>query len=298
MQRKNLAWLLIVGLAYDAESGRHACAGGAIQGKVTQMNLMQPPPKIPIPGARVQVKLLDTGELHPKDPVTTDRDGKFHIKNVPNGACQLKVDVVDLPLYYSDKFTVKDNDQMLDLPPLIPNLSGQADKEETNLAVAFVNLAPEIGAKRTAYYSTEWKGFVNLNVPPSSRARLAIALEKEDKSASANHADLKAYAKETPDEIRAVEALFAQALQGKKDLPGKNKLGELKVGGDVIADVMLYQVRQTPLSDEMRSALCSEFLTKWEGTPVAARFKGYQQQGLVTLPPTITIRPTNQAKQR
>ena len=96
---------------------------------------------------------------------------------------------------------------------------------------------------REDYYAKEWKGWVNMNLPPSSRAHLAFAMNQKDKSAAAGQADLKTYTKETPENVRTVEALFGQALAGKKDLPSKTSLGELKVGNKVIADVMLYRGR-------------------------------------------------------
>ena len=254
------------------------------------MNPLRVPPRKPLVGAKVWVRLVKGGKLlpGPNDPVRTNADGKFHVKAVPNGVCELIVDVQPYPVYYSEKIAVKDSDEKADVC-LMP-LTATAE-QYGNVAVTLVNLAPpEDGGMREDYYAKEWKGWVNMNLPPSSRTHLAFALNQKDKSAAAGQADLKTYTKETPENVRTVEALFGQALAGKKDLPSKTSLGELKVGNEVIADVMLYQLRDSSLSEEMRSALAKEFLKKWEGTVAATRFAAYQRQGLDNAPLTLALK--------
>ena len=83
--------------------------------------------------------------------------------------------------------------------------------------------------------------------------------------------DLAAYLASSPQQITEAEQLFSRAIEGKSEVPGKDRLESMKIHQEIVADIVAHQVRSTSAPEAQRKAFISEFLGKWEDTLAAKR---------------------------
>lgn len=227
------------------------------------------PPADGLPAADVRLRSRD-GAL--TDPVQTDADGGYEIDKVPDGDYTLvvvKVGYVPRPHNYT-KVKVA-GDVRADDVRLIREYGDEI--YYSGIAAAIVGKAAGAPAnEKRNVYTTAWDDMRVINLPPSSKARLASELNRRDPDAVEMVPDLKYYTDVNPEDVKKVEVRFNEAIRGKADFPGKGSLDDLKINPQIVADCALHQAKGAE-SATQREAFVNEFLLHWDDTPASKRFK-------------------------
>ncbi len=237
-------------------------------------------------GAKVRLRLSD-GKL--TEPVITDSDGRYRIDNVPTGEHTLVVTKTGyIPRPYERTRIKVDGAARADDVQLM-----QAYGSSAYYATVAAGIAERVASAgrddQPRALTGEWEFLRAINLPPSSKALLARELDKKDTRAKEMLPDFKSYLAAEPDAIVKAQAQFGQALAGKDSLPAKASLGDMKLSDDVVADVVLFQVKGSTEPPARRKAFVSEFLLKWDDTRASRRFlklqKSDSERGPAVIPP-------------
>jgi hypothetical protein len=256
--------LAVAGLAGAAEAG-------SIKGTVRDQ--AKAPPANGLSGAKVWLRLPNDSL---RGPVLTDTVGEYRIHDVSNGMYRLVVRMTGYIPNPHDQTTIM--------------VRGDATASDVGLVRAwgsnayYSDLAGVIVEKAAAApqharekeLTREWNNLRTINLPPSSKVIVAVKLHEQDASAKELIPDLKAYVAAKPEAVMKAQTLFSQALAGKGSLPGKGSLDHLKLDDEIIADVVLFQVKDTSVPEAKRKAFVNEFLLKWDNTTASARFLAIQ----------------------
>jgi hypothetical protein len=248
---------------------------GSLKGYVRDRG--KKPPANGISGARVSLRRPGGDQT---DPVITDTDGQYHVVNVGNAEYTVvvfKVGYIPRP-HEQTKIKVKGDTEADDIL-LVQGYGTDVYYSElaTNI-LKNVAEAPKDSQRKVFIY--EWDNLRAINLPPSSKARLSGELDKQNGSAKEVLPNLEAYLAASPEEIMKVQTVFGDALGGKSSLPGKYSLGDLKLSDEIVADVVLFQIKSSTESEEKRKTFVKEFLLKWDGTTASKRFLDIQEQDL------------------
>jgi len=262
-------------LAIAGDSSIGETTAGSVKGFVRDR--VKNPPANGLSGAKVWLRLA-IGK--PGSTVITDTDGQYQIVNVANGQYTLVVAMVGYAPNPHEGTTIK--------------VEGEAKAADVFLMQAYANSAyysvvaagiiKKVGTDsaqvRGQVFANEWVNLRQINLPPSSKAIVASELQKQDPSATQVLPDLKDYLTANPEVILKLETLFGQALAGKGNLPGKDSLNDLRVTNEVVADVVLFQIKGSSEPEGKRKVFINEFLLKWDNTPASKRFITLQKLDL------------------
>ena len=263
-----LAAFATVGLLCDESMA------GAIKGGVRDQG--KKPPDNGLSGAKVQLR-REGGSL--TDAVITDADGQYEISNVDEGEYTLvvtKVGYIPRPLERTkvkvgpdatvdDVELMQENGNDAYYAVVAKAMMQRADSDRVRVKANAVS-------ERDSALSYEWAYLQVIELPPSSKARIAVQLSKHDPEARDSVPDLAAYLASSPQQITEAEQLFSRAIEGKSEVPGKDRLESMKIHQEIVADIVAHQVRSTSAPEAQRKAFISEFLGKWEDTLAAKRF--------------------------
>jgi Carboxypeptidase regulatory-like domain len=271
------ALISLMGAAFFGGVGTAGSLKGSVRDGVGN------PPTNGLAAAKVQL-LFPSGKL--SDPVGTDGDGNYQIPDVPDGEYTLivvKVGYIPRPKTMS-KIQIAGDAQAEDVKlfreygnsAYYSKLAESIKKEATN--------HPEDSSDyKRKVYTSAWSSLRSFNLPPSSTARFAHELNKQDSSAGELLPDLKYYLDANPENIKNAETRFGQALKGKAELPGKDSLNDLKIDPEIVADLVTFQAKAAD-SEKQRDAFVQEFLLKWDETAASKRFLDVQKHDLEKRP--------------
>ena len=236
------------------------------------------PPANGVSGAKVQLR-LPNGKLVDRVFIT-DTDGQYHIVDVEKGDYTLVVTKVGYAPRPHELTKVKiDGNAKADDVVLM-----QDDGTDVYYSVVATHLLNKVAAApkdaRRTVFTYEWNNWSTINLPPSSKARLSIALNKQDAKAGETLPDLKIYLTAKPEQITKAQALFGQALAGNRDLPERESLGDLGLSDEIVADMVLFQVKNSTEPKKKTETFIHEFLLKWDETQASKRFLTQQKKSL------------------
>jgi Carboxypeptidase regulatory-like domain len=251
---------MVLAFAAATLSGNVATAA-SLKGDVRDQG--KNPPANGLSGARVQLR-FSGGKL--TDPVITDTDGQYQIARIAKGEYTLVVTMMGyIPRPHEQTKIKVDGDAKADDVLLMqqygttPYYSVVATGIIRKVATAPKDYQREVLA-------IEWDNLRAIDLPPSSKARLASELNKQDASVKEVLPDIKSYLATNPEDIMKAQLRFSQALAGKADLPGKDSLDDMKLSHEIVADMVLFQVKGSTEPEEKQTVFVEEFLRKWDDT--------------------------------
>jgi hypothetical protein len=266
MRYKLFYFSTLLALVAVALAGSEAAAG-SVEGSVRDMG--KNPPANGLSGAKVWLHALSGKE---SDPVITNTDGQYHIANVANGEYKLVVAKVGyVPNPHDRTQIIVKGDAKADDVLLMQAFASQA--YYSTVANGIVkNVAATPTDVRQKVLTHEWDNLRAINLPPSSKAILASEWNKQDAKAKELLPDLEAYVAAKPESVLKAQTLFGQALVGKGKIPGKDTLNDLGISDEVVADLVLFQIKGSTEPEWKRKVFVNEFLQEWNDTPASKRF--------------------------
>jgi Carboxypeptidase regulatory-like domain len=233
---------------------------GSVEGDVRDLA----PPNDPIEGARV--RLLDKEGNQVGSEVATKANGRYEIPDVGMG--KYKVEVVRLgyiprPHDYTP-VTVNGREVA---PEIWLMQDAGASAYYGAIASSFVKSIeglPE--SQQEEGFSKFWEALRLINLPPSSKAKLAVELVKKYTPTGETASEFAAYVHAKPEDVVKAESAFREAVAGATGVPDKTSLGDWGVRVEIVPDVALHQLNMAGESKDNRDSFVKEFGLKWGGT--------------------------------
>jgi hypothetical protein len=258
------------------------CRAGSVKGRVNDEGAS--PPKDGLAGASVRLVPAVGKE---SDPVPTDADGNYEIRDVANGAYMVVVEKTGyIPRPHQVKITVN-GDAMAEPVTLMQGAANNAYYAVVAVAmVKRVSKGPELFSKKRM--EAEWERIRLINLPPASRVLLGSEWNKKD-SRVGELSDLQPYLRAKADDVEKAQSLFIDAVAGKKGVPDMKMLDEFNLTDEIVADLVIYSVRTGIGSDENRQAFQEQFALKWKDTKAHERVLLAGKKGLLV--PDVAHKP-------
>jgi hypothetical protein len=243
-------------------------AAGAQAGDVhgAVRDLGRAPPANGISGARVQ--LVPRGGGAPVPAGITNAKGEYRAAKVPDGDYTVVVDALGYVPRPHDRTrrTVKAGGN--DLGDVALMRAYGSDAYYMVVAEQLVAAAGKSDSKPKAY-AAAWHSLREAGLPPPSKVLLARWIDRRDKDARRALPALNDYLAVNPEDALAVLKDFQSAFAGKAAMPNRAGVADRRAPDQVVADIVLFQLKAPSGSQEQREAFLRQFLSTWEGTAAA-----------------------------
>lgn len=117
-----------------------------------------------------------------------------------------------------------------------------------------------------AGYSPFWMQLRADAFPPVEKYWLVKGINEHDPEAKLRFKPLGSYLMTTAEAVAEANERFKTALVKQEKIPTPTTLAEKKVGEEVVIDIVIYQLRTTPVSMARKQQFLIEFSGTWKGT--------------------------------
>jgi hypothetical protein len=214
----------------------------------------------PIDGVRVS--LMD-GKIVKSGPIVT-MNGDYRFKSVAIGTYTLRFDLTG--------YTPRPDDHSLPIqnPADTKRLDVELMVEGAGVAyyhmagARFARLVRQDGSK-PADYQARWGQLRRIGPTPSAKVEVVRGLADADGSAR-QYLPIDQYLVLDPKELVQIAESFNKALRFNERIPEK---GFANVGDEVIADVVLHELRKSSAEPTMKAQFVESFDRGWKGSKAA-----------------------------